>query len=424
MLHDFTEEKTYAATRIPVGQAQTLIPDAYRSQDFFNLEASLVFEKSWVCVGYTSQVKEIGSTLLSTVAGQAIFVIRDRDQQLRCFYNVCRHRGSQLLAEEGRVDMIRCPYHSWTYSTSGTLMGTPYFKGTDLPECEKKYYQDSVSHHFCKKDYSLLSVNIDTWGCLIFVNLDPQARPLQEWLGDLPERYARYPLSDLELFNRKTYEVQSNWKLIAENFMEYYHVPFIHPELNRVSKGNHHYRRQGTGMYMGFCTSPLTKDPKSPFDAVTPMPGINSIEAEAAYWIHIFPNVSLFLLPNHLFTLILKPSGPNLTIEHTDLLVHPSALAQEGNRSHFEEIFMYWDHVNRQDFEAVQKVQIGISSKAYPGGRLCERYEEPIHRFQNMLIDRMIGLNRIPLGDHPVEHTLLQKIQVNTIGFSEQRERQ
>jgi choline monooxygenase len=129
------------------------------------------------------------------------------------------------------------------------------------------------------------------------------------------------------------------------------------------------------------------------------MPGINATEAESAMWIHIFPNISLFLLPNHLFTLMLNPKTPGETLEYTDLLVHPDVKSIPNYEANLQELFQYWDRVNRQDFEAVQRVQIGISAKAYPGGRMCERFEEPLHRFQNMVIDRMVGKQVVPKGD-------------------------
>src|SRR4051794_5494474 len=103
---NYTEEKTYEATRIPVGRARTLIPEAYRSPDFYSLEQERIFSQSWVFVGYTSQAKDPGSTFLAEVAGQPFFIIRNSENQLRCFYNVCRHRGSQLVTKEGKYSAI------------------------------------------------------------------------------------------------------------------------------------------------------------------------------------------------------------------------------------------------------------------------------------------------------------------------------
>jgi choline monooxygenase len=399
---DFTREDTYRRTREHVTLASTLIPEAYYSPQYYSEEQNKVFHSAWVCVGFTDQVSKVGDTFCCNIAKQDIFIIRDQKRQIRAYYNVCRHRGSQLIQQDGNYKNIRCPYHSWVYSPSGELLVTPLFKGHDLEERESVYYTEHSERLFCKKDYPLLNIRVDTWGCFIFVNLDGKACPLKEWLGDLPERFARYPLEELKLFKSAQFDVKANWKLIAENFMEYYHLPTIHPELVRVSKVNLHYRHQGPGMYMGFCTSPLSQDPQSPFELLPVMPGLNKQEAESAMWIHIYPNISLFLLPNNLFTLLLRPQGPSETVESIDLLAHPNVIQTPGYEEHIAEIFKYWDRVNRQDFEAVERVQKGVSNKAYRGGRMCERFEEPIHRFQNMIIDSMVGKHRIPKGDEDV----------------------
>src|SRR5262249_17351557 len=122
----YTLEQTYRGSRLPVDSALTLTPDASRSAEDDSVERERVFGKSWVCVGYTAQVERPGDILVATVADQPILVTRDRERRLRAFYNVCRHRGSLLVQENGRHDVIRCPYHSWGYSLDGRLLGTPY----------------------------------------------------------------------------------------------------------------------------------------------------------------------------------------------------------------------------------------------------------------------------------------------------------
>jgi phenylpropionate dioxygenase-like ring-hydroxylating dioxygenase large terminal subunit len=379
--------------------ATTLIPDAYRSAEFYELEQERIFAKSWVCVGYTSQVQEPGAIFRVTIAGQPLFITRDKAGQLHAFYNVCRHRGSQLLTADGQHEIIRCPYHSWGYGLDGKLLGAPYFKGLDVCDEERAVYAGQAKG-FCKEDYGLLEAKIDTWGCFVFVNLDPHARPLTEWLGDLPERYARHPLADLQLVRRKQFQIQSNWKLIAENFMEYYHLPWVHPELCNISGFKNHYRYQGQGMYTGMCTAPLSIDPQTVrFDLPT-LPRLNADEAQNAYWILLFPNIAIFLLPQHVFTLLYQPDGPGKTLEFGDMLVHPNALNAPAS---IDAIHSFWAMVNEQDIAAVEGVQNGLQAKAYPGGRMCYRFEEPIHRFQNMVIDMMTGQHRIPPGDDQPE---------------------
>lgn len=396
---DYTREETYHGTRLPVELATTLIPDAYRAPEFLALEHERIFTQGWVCVGYTSQVKEPGDLFIATVAGQSIVVTRDKDGRLHAFYNVCRHRGSQLLQEDGKHHVIRCPYHSWGYSLDGRLLGAPYFKGLDVPEEYKALFDTSEAKGFCKEDYGLLPVCADVWGGFVLVNLDGHARPLQEWLGDLPERYARFPLADLQLVRRRSFHINANWKLIAENFMEYYHLPWVHPELCNISGFNDHHRYQGTGMYTGMCTTPLSRDPSTVQFNLPAMPGLNPTEAESAYWVLLFPNLALFLLPNHLFTLLYRPDGVGQTLESADMLVHPNALAAPNAHEEIDKILAFWAIVNEQDIKAVERVQLGLQSRAYPGGRMCYRFEEPVHRFQNMVIDRLVGIERTPVGD-------------------------
>src|SRR5262249_49733574 len=153
----------------------------YRSSDFHEIERERVFASSWVCVGYTAQVREPGDTLVATVADQPILVTCDRARRLHAFYNVCRHRGSQLIEHDGRNDVIRCPYHSWGYGLDGRLLGAPYFKGLEIPEAERAAYEIEELREFRKEEYGLLPVRVESWGCLVFVNLDPDARPLEEW---------------------------------------------------------------------------------------------------------------------------------------------------------------------------------------------------------------------------------------------------
>src|SRR3712207_2409421 len=125
---DYTREETYKHTRAPVNLAVTLIPDAYTSRDFFELEREKVFASSWVVVGFTSQVQKTGQVIVAEVAGRSIIVTRDKQGELRAFHNVCRHRAAKLLDDGTRMvrnNRIRCPYHSWTYDLEGKCLGTP-----------------------------------------------------------------------------------------------------------------------------------------------------------------------------------------------------------------------------------------------------------------------------------------------------------
>jgi choline monooxygenase len=152
-------------------------------------------------------------------------------------------------------------------------------------------------------------------------------------------------------------------------------------------------------MYTGMCTFPVSKDEDTVRFDLPVMPGLNRAEAQTAYWFLVFPNIALFLLPNHLFMLLFRPDGVNRSVECADLLVHPSAMEVPDADRKIDDILNFWDMVNKQDILAVERVQKGLQSSAYPGGRMCYRFEEPVHRYQNMVIDRMVEKYRIPAGD-------------------------
>ncbi|MBE9100410.1 aromatic ring-hydroxylating oxygenase subunit alpha [Vacuolonema iberomarrocanum] len=388
---DYTCEATYAQTRQPLRQATSLIADAYRNQEFYELEQERVFATSWVAVGYAEQVEQPGEVLVVDVAGQSVVITRDRTHQLHAFYNVCRHRGSQLVASNCQLKRFQCPYHGWQYGLDGQCQATPMFDtwSTDqLPRLDRQ-------------EVGLLPVRVEVWGFLLFINLDADALPLEQCLGDLPWRLAGYDLAQWRLARHRDYPIQANWKLINENFMEYYHLPWVHPELVQVSRVEDHYRDQGPGLYTSMRTTPIAPNSESGgWQGLPSMPGLSELDAISGRFICLFPNVCLALLPNHIFVIMLKPESARFTVESTALLLpaHPeqSIVAETA----VDELMQFWNLVNLQDIAIVETVQRGLTNRAYANGRLSDPFEEPLHRFQNMVIDRMVGIrDRIPAGD-------------------------
>jgi choline monooxygenase len=398
---DYTREQTYRLTRAPVEWASTLVPEVYHLPEFYALEQERVFAGSWVTVGCTSQVQKPGDILVAKVAGQSIIVTRDNTGELRAFYNVCRHRGTQLFDEPCHVNVIRCPYHSWGYDLTGKCIGTPLFEGSTIPPDSHGLFEMTGLKAFDRADYGLLPVHVEAWGCLVLVNLNPQAQPLSDWIGDLPVRLGGYQLAEWSIQRHKTYHFGANWKLVAENFMEYYHLPWVHPELIKVSRVEDHYRYQGPGMYTGMTTSPVSPNTESGgWLALPPKKGLSAADAVSARFIWLFPNVAISVLPNHVFIMMVTPEGPAHTVEETYLLSHPDSMAPPDAEGELDNLAGFWDRVNQQDIWIVERVQAGLAeSAAYTGGRMCYRFEEPLHRFQNMVIDRMVGVARIPPGD-------------------------
>lgn len=400
----FTDEDTYRATRLPVELASTLIPDAYTSPAFHALERERVFATSWVAVGLVSDVDRPGRCLVVDVAGRSVIVTRNRRGALRAFHNVCRHRATRLLdpdaTEVGRHGRIRCPYHSWTYDTDGRCLGTPLFEGSDVPAGQEPIFDTSVARGFDRADHGLLEVAVDSWGFFVFLNLSPAPAPLAAALGDLPRRFADHDLEAWRPQRRRAYDVAANHKLVGENFMEYYHLPWVHPELNQVSRFSDHYRWQGPGLWTGMCTTPVSRNSDGGgWDGLRPLSRLGPEDADAGRFVWLFPSTALVVLPNHAFVLFNRPVAADRTVETAVLLAHPDSLGTDDAEAGVEQLWTFWDLVNRQDLEIVERVQDGLANPAYRGGRMCFRFEEPLHRFQNMVIDKMVGLERVPAGD-------------------------
>lgn len=399
----YSDEQTYRRTRLPVSSASTLIPEAYTDGDFFTLERERVFGTTWLAAAVSDDLATPGDVVATEVADQPIFITRSADGQLHGFHNVCRHRGAALF-DCGRHHIrgrIRCPYHSWTYDLDGHLLGTPLFTSdSPIPGDQRAIFDMSETEDFDRAEYGLHPVAVTEWGPLIFANLEATPEPLSAQLGDLPERLAGYRMSDWRLARTAAYDIQANYKLVGENFMEYYHLPWVHPGLVKVSPLEAHHRWQGRGMYTGMCTQPIADNAEQGgWKGLPPMPRLSENDATAARFIWLFPNTAINVLPNHIFVMVANPVSPERTIETTYLFVPRELERSAASPADISSLAEFWDAVNREDIAIVERVQRGLRSRAYAGGRMCYRFEEPLHRYQNMIIDRMIGTRRVPPAD-------------------------
>lgn len=384
----WTDESAWAGTRRPLAQATTLPGAAYTDQTFFELEQQRVFATSWVPVAIADQVSA-GRLTVRTVAQRSILLTRNDHGELRGFLNSCRHRGTQLAETDCDFSgTIRCPYHRWGYDLDGNLIATPQFDEVPI-------------EGFDRADYPLHDVRVAEWGVLVFVCMDPTTAPLDEWLGDLPARAAGYRLNEWRSVDTSDVEIQANWKLITENFQEYYHLNWVHPELAKVSRVRDHYRYQGPGMYCGQTTTPVSADSRDDWSAMAPAAGLDESDATSGRFIALFPNVLLSLLPNHVFVMLLQPVAPGLTIETCTFLLPPST--PDVPDEAFAATKKFWFEVNAEDIDVVEAGQRGLTLGGFTQGRLSPRFEEPLHRFHNMLADRMVGVDRVPDGD-PNDH--------------------
>jgi Rieske 2Fe-2S family protein len=302
----------------------------------------------------------LGDYLVREVAGESVLVVRTREGALAAHYNVCRHRGSQLVPGGGRGSFsggIRCPYHSWTYTLEGALRTAPFLDESD---------------GLARSDLSLHPVGVDSWGGFVFLHLTPAdaesgRTTLQAQLGGVPERLRRYPLDQLRVAKRIEYLVEANWKVLLENYNECYHCGPVHPELCRLvpsfkqrggadldwERGIPH--RKGAWTFTGSGTTT-----RAPFE------GLNQDEQVRHKGELVYPNLLLSLSAEHVAAFTVWPHSPGRTTVVCEFLFHPGEMAKPD----FDptDAVEFWDLVNRQDWAICESVQRGMASRVFQTG--------------------------------------------------------
>src|ERR1700676_5062700 len=201
-----------------IARASTLPAPLYFSPATFEDEKNRLFASTWQVVGHVHQAASPGDYFTFDLIGEPLLIARGDDGILRCFHNVCRHRAGPPASGCGNRKLFRCGYHGWTYRLDGALLVTPEFDGVE---------------DFDPKDFGLVPVRIEEWFNLIFVNLDAEARPLRESLGELPAHAEKFAFGSMKFSERRTYDMNCNWKTYVDNYLEGYHLPSVHPRLNR-----------------------------------------------------------------------------------------------------------------------------------------------------------------------------------------------
>lgn len=364
-----------AAVRQPVDRARLLPPRVFHDPAIFEFEQDQWFARTWLCVGREEDVLEPGTYFLAQAAAETVIVVRARDGVLRGMSNVCRHRGSTMVDQpSGRLVRIQCPYHAWVYELDGTLRRAPH--------------TDALSD-FDDADYGLHAVRLETWQGFVFINLDRDAEPLADYLGDLPAHVARYPVASLRRARRIEYDVDANWKVIAENYSECYHCPGVHPQLNRLSPYDRGQNLESEGPWAGGWMELIDDADTMSMDGHRhgrpPLSGIDPDDERRIYYFVVWPNLLLSLHPDYVMTHQVWPVDPERSRVVCEWLFEPSTMS----RPDFDpsDAVDFWDLTNRQDWAVCERQQIGTRSRSYVAGRYS-LMEDMVHAFDLMVADR------------------------------------
>ena len=356
----------------PFGQSRMLPRAAYTDPSLFAWEQRHFFGGGWTCVGFSAQIASPGDQRAESAGTGSVLLTRDDDGVLHAFANTCRHRGHELLPCGGSAQRgaIVCPYHSWTYSLGGDLRAASGFKGRP---------------GFDESAWGLTELPATEWHGLIFVDSSGTAGPLDAALEELDPLVAPYEPERLVIAGRHEYDASANWKILTENYHECYHCPMIHPELCKVSppKSGENYPAQGTwvGGWMDLRDGMDTMSLDGASHGV-PLRGLDAMGLRTVIYLNVFPNVLLSLHPDYVMTHRLMPLAADRTMIECTWAFAPEALEQPGFDPGYAVEF--WDITNRQDWQACESVQRGLSSaRAVPGPLSPD--EDAVYQFVTMV---------------------------------------
>ena len=344
----------------PLERASTIPAPWYRDPRIADLERTSVFSATWQAVGRLDQVREKGQFFTVDMAGEPIVVVRGDDEQLRAFYNVCRHHAAAVVPEaQGCAKQFRCPYHGWTYGIDGILKGMVEFDGV----C-----------NFDRAVNGLVPIRLDVWENFVFVNLDGQAAPLQEFLGAVPDLVAPLELTKkLHYFDRRIYPLNCNWKVYVDNYLDGgYHVPHAHKGLSSVIE----YTKYTIENFERAClqSSPLSSDGAAA--------GVAATRQGRAFYLWIYPNFMINAYEGVMDTNLVVPLGTDKCAVVFDYYFADTSPAAG---THNRESIAVSEKVQDEDMAICDAVQRGLHSRAYVAGRLSVRREAGEHLFHRLL---------------------------------------
>ena len=366
---------------LPQSLISTLPGSYYTDPTIFAMEQEDIFESMWFCAVWSGDLDKPGAFKTVQVGRESVLITRSRSGEVRAFFNVCRHRGAQLCTDEsGEVKRaFQCSYHAWTYDLDGKLVAAPNL--TSMPDIDRTAY-------------GLVNVHVREWLGYVWVCLADNPPSFErdvmgavvERLGDV-ESIERYGIENLQVGRRITYDVKANWKLIIENFMECYHCATIHPELTEVlpefADGYAAQYYVGHGAEFGAEVEGFTVDGSAGLDRI---PGVAEDQDRRYYAITVRPQVFINLVPDHVIFHRMYPMSADRTVVECDWLYLPHVVESGKDVERSVELF---HRVNQQDFDACERTQPAMSSRAYAKGGVLVPSEHHIGEFHTWLQGRL-----------------------------------
>ena len=365
--------------------AKGLPAKSYTSTEWMRSERDKVFSPTWTAIGYVHDLPLASATPVDLM-GLPLLMVKDLIGTVRVFHNVCRHRGRQLVDEPCVLrGSIRCPYHNWTYNFDGSLSGTPHIGGYGIHHLDNF---DSALH-------GLFSVRSAVWMDMLFVNFSADASSFEEHIAPLETRWSKFTgkrnLSSAKPVNDGGWmemEVRANWKLAVENYCESYHLPWVHPDLNRYSRIEDHYSILAGDWGAGQGTTVFDFSERAGIDLPV-FANWPETEKKVAEYIALFPNVLLGLQIDHFFSVILLPVAVDRTVEQLQIYYVGDETLTERYAKARRVLLEGWREVFVEDINPVEGMQRGRASTAFDGGAFSSVLDTGTHHFHKWVASRL-----------------------------------
>ena len=388
-LKEILDVKKIKAVDKPIEAANGLPNECYTSDDYLAYEKERIFSDKWTVIGVASSIPNPGDAKPYNLLGIPLILIRDKDNKVRVFHNVCSHRGFKLLDKQCSLrNVIRCPYHYWSYDFEGNLVSTPHIGGLNKHQSEK----------FDKSKSNLKEVKTKVWMDIVFVNINSNEIDFDEYIKPLEQRWSNFinkedygmivHSNDYGYFNL---EVNSNWKFAIENYCESYHLPTIHPELNKVSDINDHYHIQSLPNMFAGQGSKKYEQPIQGNKKFNTFPNWKKNMLKNSEYIALFPNVMIGLHIDHFYVFWLEPLSSDKTKEHMQIYYvgNESANGDELKKLRKENA-RFWKDVMLEDVSAIEGMQKGRNSPIYNGGNFSPIMDQPTNQFHKWVANNLI----------------------------------
>ncbi len=379
-LSDILDPNEIEVVKNPIEKAHGLPNECYLNNDYLEFEKEKIFKNNWTMIGVASSVPNPGDAKPFNLLGIPILIVRNKENEVKVFHNVCSHRGFKLVDQECKLkNVIRCPYHSWSYDFNGKLTVTPHIGGLGKHEVEG----------FDKNKSNLKEIKSNIWMDLIFININSNAKPFEDFIKPLEDRWSKFiSKKDQKLIRHSTDNgyfnmiVNSNWKFAIENYCESYHLPWIHPELNKVSNISDHYHIEDENLnFSGQGSNKYSQqfDGNIKFKCFPNWPTELSEKSE---YVSLYPNVMLGIHIDHFYAFWLEPISNNQTKEHFELYyVGDESASSDEFKDIREKNFAFWQEVMNEDVTAIEGMQNGRNSPAYNGGNFSPVMDTPTLMF-------------------------------------------